>query len=439
MKPQLLILTLLFVTVTQAQQKDSLSKKLSLHWQATVIPQGVNKFSAPYNGDNSFLNNEPTRTSFTTTLFAAYHPFKNTFFVFNPEMAGGKGLSKTTGVAGFPNGEIYRVGSTKPQVFVARLYGEYKFPLSKTKQLQSDDINQVKASISKEYISVIAGKFSLTDFFDDSQISHDPRTQFMNWSLMGNGAWDYPANVRGYTYGIVVQALFKDWAIRFASATVPNEANGESMQWKGSDASGNVIEIEKIHLFTKTDKQYTNMHAGAFLNKANMGNYAKSIKTGLQTFMPPNIEDSREYGRSKHGFYLSFDNHFNYVHHFIKGSWSDGENETWAFTEIDKSFATGFLIDGNIWKRNKDNVGIAFVANGLSNNHKNYLANGGYGFIIGDGKLNYGTESIVEIFYSFNVWKKFFISPDLQLISNPAYNKDRGPATVIGLRFHAEL
>jgi high affinity Mn2+ porin len=414
-------------------------KKLSIHWQSTLIPQHVFKFKSPYAGDNSFLPTEPTRTSFTTTLFASYSPVKKLFLVFNPEMAGGKGLSKTTGIAGFPNGEIYRVGNPKPQLFVARLYAEYRFNLSKQKIKVDDDLNQIQQTVAKDYLSVIAGKFALTDFFDDSQISHDPRTQFMNWSLMGNGAWDYPANVRGYTYGVIIQALFNDWGIRLASATVPNEANGESMQWMGNKASGNVIEIEKTHLFKKNEKCFTTWHVGAFLNKANMGNYANSIQTGLQNFTQPDIEDSRKYGTSKFGFYMSFDNHFNHVHNFIKGSWSDGKNETWAFTEIDRSIATGFSFDGILWKRKKDNLGIAFVTNGLSNEHKTYLANGGYGFIIGDGKLNYATENIIEAYYSYNVWKKIYISPDYQFISNPAYNKDRGPVHVFAIRLHAEL
>jgi high affinity Mn2+ porin len=417
-------------------------KKLSLHAQATVLPQHALAFTSPYMGENSLIPNEPIRTSITTTLFAAYKPFAHTYLVFNPEMAAGKGLSKTTGVAGFPNGEIYRVGSPTPQIFVARLYAEQRIPLSKHKELVEDDQNQIQDIGNADYISILAGKFALTDFFDQSEVSHDARTQFMNWSLMANGAWDYPANVRGYTYGIVAQAIWKKYAVRIAETSIPIEANGTALEWKGKDASGFVAEISmnKFGIFKKaTATNYHKLHVGYYRNRAQMGNYEAAIKLGLQTFTTPDITETRMYGRSKNGYYINLDNHFGYLHHFVRHSANDGKNETWAFTEIDNSWATGFLLDGNIWKRKKDALGIACVTNGISNAHQQYLANGGYGFIVGDGKLNYGRESIVEIFYSLHVWKKLFVSPDYQYITNPAYNKDRGPASVLGLRFHVEL
>ncbi len=413
------------------------AKKYSLHFQTTMIPQYHFNFSAPYSGDNSLEPSEPTRTSFSGTVFFSYKPFKNTYLVFNPEAAGGKGLSKTLGIAGFPNGEVYRVGDPTPKPFIARLYVEQRFPLSNRQELVEDDLNQVAERTNKDYISVIVGKFSLTDFFDDSQISHDPRTQFMNWSLMGNGAWDYPANTRGYTLGTVVQAVFNDWAIRTALTTVPIEANGPELQFKFGQAMGLVAEFEKTHLFVRNETHFSTLHAGMFLNKAHMGNYQQSIaNAGAGT---PDITDSRQYGRDKWGYYISVDNHFGKFHHFIKTSWNDGKNETWAFTEIDRSFTTGLQFDGDLWKRKKDVFSIAYVNNGLSNDHRNYLAKGGYGFLIGDGKLNYGHEQIIEAYYSFNILKKIFLSPDYQFVTNPGYNKDRGPVHIVALRLHAEF
>jgi high affinity Mn2+ porin len=434
----LFIITLLQYTTATAQDTVQ-GNKLSFHWQATVIPQYHFNFQAPYAGDNSMLGSEPVQTSFTSTLYLAYKPAKNTYIVFNPELAGGKGLSKTLGVAGFPNGEVYRVGDPKPQIFIGRLYLEHRFPLSKKIESVETDLNVIKENTYSNYISILIGKFSLTDFFDDSQISHDPRTQFMNWSLMGNGAWDYAANTRGYTMGLVIQALYKDVAFRFAHTAVPMEANGPELQYKGTDASSTVFEFEKTRLFKKSTTKFTTFHTGLYVNKARMGNYATSIKTGSQNFTPPDIEDSRQYGRTKWGYYASFDNHFNKIHHFIKGSWNDGENESWAFTEIDKSIATGLKFDGNLWKRNNDHFSIAFVANGLSDEHKKYLENGGYGFIIGDGKLNYASEQIIEAYYSCKATKLLTISTDYQFIKNPAYNKDRGPVNCIALRLHFEF
>lgn len=437
MKGQVLIAALLALGHPgMAQKADSTrDRKYSLHFQATVIPQYHFDFSAPYSGDNSLMVSEPIRASMSGTVFFAWKPFRNTYFIFNPEAAGGKGLSKTLGIAGFPNGEVYRVGDPKPKPFIARLYAEHRFPLGRRMERVEDDLNQVRETAPHDYISVVVGKFSLTDFFDNSEISHDPRTQFMNWSLMGNGGWDYPANTRGYTLGTVIQAVYGNWAFRTAMVAMPIEANGPELQFRFNKAMGVVWELEHSNLFFRDSAHNSAIHIGAFLNKANMGNYQLSIDAAT----PPDITTTRMYGRSKAGFYASMDNHFGRFHHFIKGSWNDGKNETWAFTEIDRSIATGLRLDGSLWKRPDDHFGLAAVANGLSAEHRNYLSRGGYGFLIGDGKLNYGTEFIVEAYYSLNIWKKIFVSPDYQFVENPAYNKDRGPAHIIGLRMHAEF
>lgn len=438
-----IIIALLFIQQLSFAQEDSLkiqNKKWSIHWQATIIPQYHFNFKAAYSGDNSLETSEPTRTSFSTTLYLKYKASKNTYLVFNPEAAGGKGLSKTLGIAGFSNGEVYRVGDPAPKPFIGRLYFEQRFPLSNTLEKVEDDINQIAETTHKDYLSVIAGKFSLTDFFDDSQISHDPRTQFFNWALMGNGAWDYPANTRGYTMGAVIQAVYKDWAARMALTTVPTEANGPNLQFKWGKAMGFVLELEKTHLFQKSVKQFSTIHLGYFINYANMGNYQES--NDIIYFMPgtpPDITVTRKYGRTKWGFYGSADNHFGSFHFFVKASINDGKNESWAFTEIDKSFTTGMQFDGDLWKRKKDRFAIAYINNNLSATHRQYLKQGGYGFLIGDGKLNYGAEQIIEAYYSAHLVKQVFISPDYQFVWHPAYNQDRGPVHIIGLRLHADF
>jgi high affinity Mn2+ porin len=434
---RLFLLGMPFLGVFTASSQEDSSHKISLHAQTTIIPQYHGRFSAPYSGTNSLESAEPVRTSLSVSGFLAYKPFRHTYFVFNPEAAGGKGLSKTLGIAGFPNGEVYRVGDPKPKPFIARLYAEQRFPLSQRKTWVSDDQNQIAEYMHPDYISVIAGKFSLTDFFDDSQISHDPRTQFMNWSLMGNGAWDYPANTRGYTLGTVVQLLYHDWAFRTALTAIPIEANGPELQFKWGKAMGWVMEVEKTHLFQKDETHFTTLHAGIYVNKARMGDYQLAIEQAGT--LPPDITRNRSYGRTKWGYYASMDNHIGNLHHFIKISWNDGQHESWAFTEIDRSFATGIQLDGKCWKRKDDKLGIAWVSNGISSVHQQYLSKGGYGFLIGDGQLQYGHENILELYYLCQIFPKMSLSPDFQFIQNPAYNKDRGPVAVWALRFHLEL
>ncbi|MFL9483927.1 carbohydrate porin [Chitinophagaceae bacterium LWZ2-11] len=435
------LFTLLIIGGKFASAQDSIlqkDKKLSLHFQVTAIPEYHFDIKSPYAGDNSLLASEPVKTSVTSTIFAAYKPFKNTYFVFNPEMAGGQGLSKTLGVAGFPNGEVYRVGDPAPRIFVARLYAEQRFPLSSKKEQVDDDQNQIKEKTNKDYISIIGGKFSLLDFFDGSEVSHDPRTQFLNWSLMANGAWDYPANTRGYNFGGIIQAFVNNWAFRYALTAMPKEANEANMEFRLGKASGMVVEVEKDNILKKDEKHYINAHAGVFLNYARMGNYETAVKDAAPG-VAPDVTQSREYGRTKYGYYGGVDVNSGFFHYMLKASWSDGKNETWAFTEIDRSISMGIRTEGSLWKRNKDNAGIAYVNNGLSSEHKNYLAAGGYGFIIGDGQLNYGREQIIEAYYSCNIWKPIFLSPDYQFVLHPAYNKDRGPVNIMSLRLHVEF
>lgn len=434
MKFALLLISIFLFQIAQGQ--DSTDKKLTVHWQATVIPQYHFKFSSPYQGDNSLVPKEGVKTSLTTTVFVNYHPFKNAYIVFNPEAAGGSGLSKTLGIAGFPNGETYRVGNPAPEPYIGRLYAEYRFPFNEQKQLRAASPDSIKSPVQEKYLSVLFGKFSMTDFFDGSAISHDPRLQFLNWSLMASGAWDYPANVRGYTMGAVAQAFLGDWKIRAAVTGVPIEANGKELQFKGEDAMGTAVEIEKDNFVQNSETSFTDVHVGVYYNKARMGNYETAIKSSQ---VNPDIIDSRSYGRDKKGVYAIVDNHFANIENFIRASYNDGKNETWAFTEIDRSVATGFSIKGNIWKRANDMFGIAAVVNGLAKDHRTYLSRGGYGFLIGDGKLNYSTEDIIEAFYSFNAFKGFFVSPDYQFVCHPGYNKDRGPVNIVALRLHYQL
>ena len=353
-KIEFILFFLAIAIIATAQESSTAEKKFSIHAQATLIPQYHFNFNAAYSGNNSLLPNEPIATSFTTTLYAVYKPFKNTYIYFNPEAAAGKGLSKTLGVAGFPNGEVYRVGDPGLHPFIARLYAEQQFPLSDRTEKSEDDLNQINETKHKDYISFVIGKFSLADFFDASEISNDPRTQFLNWSLMGSGSWDYPANTRGYTMGAVFQILYHDINFRAAITTVPIEANGPDLQFKWGKAMGSVIELEKKKLIKINDAIYTDASIGYFINKANMGNYAEAIQQAASASLKPDITSTREYGRDKKGWYISIDNHFHKFHHYVNYSRNDGENETWAFTEIDRSFATGLHIDGEIWNRKKN-------------------------------------------------------------------------------------
>lgn len=410
-------------------------KNWSLHVQATVIPQYHFDFTAQYSGDHSLQTSEPTRVSITNTYFIGRRLWKNAAFYFNPEVAGGKGLSGAFGIAGFANGETFRIGSPQLKLYVARAYLEQKFAIGEGTSLNEDDLNQLREYAPAKYISVRAGKFSLADFFDANSYSHDPRTQFYNWSLMSNGAWDYPANTRGYTVGGVIEYHAPGGAIRFAATQEPSTANGPTLDDHIDKAIGLTAEGEKN--FTLHGRRGI-LRLLLFHNKAPMGSYREAI---AKNPVSPDISSVQEYSKTKTGAGISYEQELGkYTGLFVRAGWNDGKNETWAFTEIDNTLSAGISIDGQQWKRKGDTWALAVATNGLSAPHRDYLAAGGYGFIIGDGALNYSRETIIETYYSFSIPVLFVtLSPDYQFVINPAYNKDRGPVHIVALRLHVQL
>jgi high affinity Mn2+ porin len=436
MKKYLLPLILLALLQDAAFAQDTAkAERTSLHFQQTVISQYKPPFNAPYTGRNSLLPTEETQSSITSTLYGAARLWKGAEAYFNPEISGGAGLSKTLGVAGFPNGETFRVGGAEPKIYIARLYFKQYFQWGKEKDTIEDNFNQLKGIRSKRYFSIAAGKFGMADFFDVNEFSHDPRSQFMNWALMDNGAWDYPANTRGYVMGATAELGQPGWTLRFAFSmitTVPNQS-----VWDAKIGKGNTQTVEFEKRYTINGQKGT-LRLLTFLNNGKFGNYRQAIE---QNPAAPNVDSTWAYGRHKYGFGINADQYLTKDFGvFAKASWNDGHTETWFFTEIDRSLTFGGVLKGSSWKRADDELGLAFIANGLSAGHKDYLAAGGYGFLIGDGRLNYSPEMIAELYYKINAYqKKLWLSPDYQFILHPAYNADRGPVNVLGLRAHVEF
>jgi high affinity Mn2+ porin len=410
---------------------------MSAHGQATMVTQYHDHFHSPYQGANSLIPVEPAATSATATLFLAYRLWESDehsgILVFDPEMAGGTGFSGVMGMAGFPNGEITRVGDIEPTPYVARLYLQETIGFGGETEKVEDSPNQIAGHRDVDRLTFFIGKMSATDLVDDNSYSHDPRSQFLNWSLMYNGAWDYPANVRGYTYGVGIDFNQKCWAFRYGVYLEPATANGAAFDPHILEALGQVCELEeRYELCCEPGK----IRFLAYLNHANMGNYSEAL---AEMPVDPVIADTRHY-RIKYGFGLNWQQEVTkQLGLFARLGWNNGQSESWAFTEIDRTACLGLELKGKCWCRPNDRVGLAFVANGLSSEHRDYLAAGGLGFIIGDGQLNYAPEEIVETYYTIEIQKGIDISLDFQGVGNPAYNADRGPLAVYTLRAHIEF
>ena len=407
----------------------------SAHAQATVVTQVHNVFPSPYIGPRSLLPVEPAANTMTGTVFFAARIFESerndTQVIFNPEAAGGSGFSGTNGIAGFPNGEATRVGVENPTPYIARLYVRQTFGFGGEREWAPDENNQVGGERDVRRLSVIVGKLAAPDIADDNRYSHDPRTQFLNWALVYNGAWDYPANVRGYTYGVALDYNHsKNLSFSYGVFTEPAVANGAALDWNVLKAQGQVLEMENRY---ELNERPGAVRLLAFLNHAHMGNYDEAVQ-----WMPvdPVIAKTRSY-RYKYGFGLNIDQALSDdVGFFSRLGWNDGHSESWAFTEIDQTATAGFVIGGRRWCRPDDRIGIAGVLNGISGPHQRYLEAGGIGFIIGDGRLKYGLEQILEMYYAWHVTSGIVVTLDFQEIANPGYNTERRPVEVGSVRVH---
>jgi len=431
----------LFVACTAismfAQQTDTLTnEQISIHAQTTIIDQYKPAFRVPYSGQNSLLPQAESQTSITSTLYLGLRLWHGGSVYINPELAGGSGLSQVLGIADETNGETPRISNPSPTISIARFFYRQIVALTNKSIYQPSDFNQLNGYIPMKYLAFTIGTISIGDYFDNNKYSHDPRTQFMTWSLMDAGAWDYPADTRGYTPSIVFEYVTPKNELRYGISLMPKVANGMIMNWNITKAYSQTIEYTHCYKI--------NGHNGAFrilgfFNTANMGNYLQSIALNPAA---PNIESTRKYGNTKYGFIFNAEQALtNDLGCFFRGSWNDGNNETWAFTEIDHSFSAGLSLTGASWKRNGDNIGLAYVTSGISKAHREYLADGGYGFMLGDGKLNYGWEHVTELYYSAELVKNnIYLTGAYQFLINPGYNRDRkGPVNVFSVRLHLTI
>lgn len=409
--------------------------RFDAHFQLTTVTQAHPSFPAAYSGNNSLSPNSEHETTVTSTIYLGARLWRGAEIYVNPEMTGGSGLSKAFGIAGFPNGESFRVGSPEPHIFLARVLVRQTFAAGSEMETIPDEVNQLGGKRPVRRWTLTVGKFGVTDIFDDNAYSHDPRTQFLNWADWTPGAWDYPADTRGYTWGAAIEYTDGDWAGRFGATAEPKVANGLEIDKDLHHAYSLMIELERRYEIAGNEGKAKLI---LFDNRADMGNYREAIQEAGGG--PPDIVAARRAGRSKYGFAVNLEQSLGErAGLFLRGSWNDGRNEAWAYAEIERSLTAGAVRRRPLPDRPDDEAGLAFIVNGLSADHRDYLAAGGYGFMIGDGRLTYGLEKIAELYYKAALVKSVWVTGDYQFVENPAYNRDRGPVHVFGLRLHTEF
>jgi hypothetical protein len=416
--------------------KDS---RFWLSGQANFIFQAHPGFHADYSGPHSLSPHYDKATSRVMTLYTGVRLNNSTELLVDIEEAGGTALSTGLGLAGNTDLDIVRNPLLSKAPYLGRGMIHKVFALSKDKIENQRSFLSLFDELPRRRLEIRFGKFSMPDFFDVNSVGSDTHFQFDNWSVDNNGAWDYAADTRGYTVGVVADYEDRNWGFRFAEGLMPKVANGIDLVWRPWQVHAENWEYELRHGIVP--KKPGVLRLLAYTNYANMGIYRDAVDQFREDLVPvPEITNHPWRITRKYGFGVNLEQNLTRsVTAFARWGWDDGKTESFAYTEIDSTLDEGVVVNGALWHRKQDRAGIAFVSNGIKKDHQMYLADGGLGFLLGDGGLNYGRENIFESYYTAHVWRGVYIAPGVQYVNSPGYNRDRGPVVVPSLRAHVEF
>ncbi|GAC1654253.1 MAG: hypothetical protein NVS9B15_14900 [Acidobacteriaceae bacterium] len=407
--------------------------------QANFILQAHPGFRSPYSGTNSLKSAAEEQSSRVFTLYLGYELRKDTEIQFDVESSGGRGLGDALGLAGFTNLDVVRNPELGPKPYIARIMLLHTFALSSKRTLSDRTAFSLETDQPERRLSVRVGKFGAADFLDTNAVGTDSHLQFTNWTIDNNGGYDYAADTRGYTYGAIVDYEQPKLGILFGELLMPKVANGIELDWNRRRARAENLEVDLRPEWIS--KRKTNMRLLAYVNHANMGTYSEALRrfaAGVDKV--PDVILTRRQGTVKYGFGLNADQELSEnARAYVRAGWNEGAHESFAYTEVNDTMSLGADYRGTRWHRASDRVGVAAVSNGISGVHREYLRAGGLGFLLGDGFLTYGRETILETYYTAHLWRGVFASGLLQRVWNPGYNRDRGPVIVPGARLHVDF
>ena len=435
-----LALALFLCTSAKSAPEEPATEDTTAKFQATYAWQRHPDFQEKYSGPNSLTSARESMYTASITAHLGARVWSGGEVYFNPEVTQGVPFTNNlVGLGTFTNGEITRSAGTNPTFYRQRLFLRQTWNQGGDREVVDSDFNQMRGVVDSNRFVLTAGNFSTLDVFDDNAYAKDPRTQFMNWGNWTYGAYDYAADARGFGWGVAGEWYRDNWVVRFARMTGPKTPNGLPIDYAIGRHYGDQIELEHRHeLNGKPGK----LRVIGWRNRANVASFSDALDylknnpgTDPQSFFKVRNGEKIKYGV---GINLEQEIHPN-VGYFMRAMHADGRTETYAFGEVDDSFSNGVLVKGQAWGREKDTAGFAFLMNGLSKQRRQFLEAGGVSFFIGDGGLNYKPETVVETFYSLHLLKETWLTANYQRIQNPAYNSDRGPVNVYGLRFHTEF
>src|SRR5271157_4115867 len=414
-----------------------------LSGQMNFIFQAHPGFHAAYSGPNSLSPHYDKATSRVMTLYTGVRIDNSTELLVDIEEAGGAALSTGLGLAGNTDLDIVRNPLLSKTPYIGRGMIHKVFALSKDKVENQRSFLSLFDELPRRRLEIRFGKFTLPDFFDINSVGSDTKFQFINWTTDNNGAWDYAADTRGYTVGLTADFEDRNWGFRFSEALMPKVANGIDLVWRPWQVHAENWEYELRRGLIP--KKAGVVRLLAYTNYANMGIYRVAVEQFVDHTSPkpetvPEITNHPWHITRKYGFGINLEQSLmRYVTAYARWGWDNGKTESFAYTEIDSTFNQGVGVNGALWHRQQDRAGVAFVSNGIKKDHQAYLADGGSGFLLGDGGLNYGRENIVESYYTLHVWRGIYLAPGVQHINSPGYNRDRGPVVVPSFRAHVEF
>jgi high affinity Mn2+ porin len=421
-------------TASKSEPSSALDPgSFEVHGQTTYIQQGYPGFRSPYVGPNSLTPWAQTRETWTISGFLGARLWDGGELYYNPELLQGFGLHDTSGAGGYPNGEAQKSNFAYPHYNTSRLFLRQAFGFGGEQETLDSEPNQLSGKVDVSRLTVQVGKFAVPDVFDDNAYAKDTRRDFMNWSIWASGAFDYSADKVGLTYGAVAEFNQKNWALRGGYFLMDAESNANNFDVHLFSRGQYVVELEQRYsLFSQPGK----LRTIAWLNSVFAGSYREALdEPGLAL----DITQTRR-GRLKYGYVVNLEQSVtDEIGLFGRWSWNDGRNEIMAFADIDASLSFGTSIKGAAWGRPNDTIGLGAAVNGLSRDHRDFLAAGGITVLVGDGQLNYRTEKVLETYYALAAWSNTILTFDYQLIADPAYNADRGPISIFSARLHAEF
>jgi high affinity Mn2+ porin len=411
----------------------------AVHGQATFVEQAHAAFRSPYEGTNSLTGGADAKQTFDGTLSIGLRLWTGAEFWANPEIDQGFGFNNTHGAAGFPSAEAYKIGSSTPYARVQRAFLRQTINLGGDTEKVDDDFTQFKGTRSTDRLVITAGRFGVNDIFDTNRYANNPKADFLNWSVINAGVFDYASDGWGFTYGVAGEWYTGHWTFRAGVFDLSKSPAGGVSPLAGTlDPT-----FQQFALLGEVERRYDlwgqpgKIKITGYLNRGSAGSYTDAVALSQVTGAPADINAVRTY-RNRPGVSINLEQQvIENVGVFFRAGWADPNVEPWEFSDIDHTVSGGVSINGKSWGRPDDTVGIAGVINGISNAHIAFLNAGGLGILIGDGQLTtYSTEKILEAYYSIALNASTKLAFDYQFLANPGYNADRGPVNVFATRVH---